>query len=95
MAGIKGIEYASLGFLIGWLGRRSWAAVRHHAAAGLAVAIPFGGLLLLAAGAASQDAVGPERIAAWTVNELLFPIGCALILFSAAQAQQEAVAPRL
>ena len=38
VAAIKGVEYACLGFLVGWLGQRSWAAARHHAAVGLAVA---------------------------------------------------------
>jgi hypothetical protein len=88
VAGIKGVEYACLGFLVGWLGRRTWAAVQHHAAAGLAVAIPFGGVLLLATAAASRDPLGPSQVAVWTVNELLFPIGCALILYSAGRAER-------
>jgi hypothetical protein len=91
VAGIKGIEYACLGFLVGWLGRRAWAAVSHHAAAGLVVAIPFGGAMLVAAAAASEDPLGPSQIAVWTVNELLFPIGCALILYTAARSER---APR-
>jgi hypothetical protein len=88
VAGIKGIEYACLGFLIGWLGRRAWAAVSHHAAAGLVVAIPFGAVLLVAAAAASEDPLGPSQLAVWTVNELLFPIGCALILYAAARSER-------
>jgi hypothetical protein len=88
VAAIKGIEYACLGFLVGWLGRRTWAAMYHHAAAGLAVAIPFGGVLLLATAAASHDPLGPGQISGWAVNEVLFPIGCALILYSAGRAER-------
>jgi hypothetical protein len=90
VAAVKGVEYACLGFAVGWLGRRAWAAIHHHAAAGLVVGIPFGGVLLaLAAGA---QPLNRDRVAAWVVNELLFPVGCALILFSAARAEREASA---
>jgi hypothetical protein len=90
VAAVKGVEYACLGFVVGWLGRRAWAAIHHHAAAGLAVGIPFGAVLLaLAAGA---EPLSRDRIVAWAVNELLFPVGCVLILFSAARAERGAPA---
>ena len=48
--------------------------------------IPFGGVLLaLAAGA---EPLSRDRIVAWAVTELLFPVGCVLILFSAARAER-------
>jgi hypothetical protein len=88
VAAVKGVEYACLGFVVGWLGRRAWAAIHHHAAAGLAVGIAFGGVLLaLAAGA---EPLSRDRVLAWAVNELLFPVGCVLILFSAARAERGA-----
>ena len=93
VAAIKGIEYACLGLLVAWLGRRSWARIQHHAAAGMLVAVPFGlGLLALSA-ASSELPLDTRRMVVWAVNELLFPIGCALILFSAAQAERRAVQP--
>lgn len=92
VAAVKGLEYACLGFIIGWLGQRSWAAVHHHAAAGLTAGILFGGILLAMTVAASSRPLGGMMIVAWAVNELLFPVGCALILFSAARAETTALA---
>lgn len=54
VAAVKGLEYACLGFIIGWLGQRSWAAVQHHAAAGLTAGILFDGILLAMTVAASS-----------------------------------------
>ena len=93
VATIKGVEYACLGLLVAWLGRRSWARMHHHAAAGMVVAVPFGLALLAVSAWSSELALDTGRLLAWAVNEMLFPIGCALILFSAAQAQREAVGP--
>jgi hypothetical protein len=84
VAAIKGVEYACLGGLVGWLGLRSWAAIHHHAAAGLAVGIPFGGALLALSASASPEPLGMGNVVVWAVNELLFPVGCAVILFIAA-----------
>jgi len=92
VAAIKGVEYACLGFMVGWLGQRSWAALRHHAAVGLAVAVPFGGSLLAVTAAASPQPLGAGQVGAWAVNELLFPIGCALVLYSAGRAEREELA---
>jgi hypothetical protein len=87
VAAIKGLEYACLGALVGWLGQRTWAAVYHHAAAGLAVGVPFGGALLVLSSSVGGETLGPGPVLAWAVNELLFPVGCALILYSAVAAE--------
>jgi hypothetical protein len=92
VAAVRGVEYACLVVLAAWLGRRARPRVQYHAAAGLAVAVPFG-LVLLALSAASAAApldTGP--VLAWAVNELLFPVGCALILYRAAMAERQGVA---
>ena len=43
---IKGLEYACLGMALAWLGRCPWGGAFAHAAAGLAVGLVFGGLIL-------------------------------------------------
>jgi hypothetical protein len=91
VAGIKGVEYACLGLLVAWLGKRRWARAHHHAAAGMVVAVPFGLALLALSAASSEVPLDQGRVLAWAVNEMLFPIGCALILFGAAQAERQAV----
>ena len=81
VAGIKGLQYAVLGLLIGWLAKRAWGGVAAHAAAGLACGLLFGGsLLALTFRAAPQ--LSASAIAARSVNELLFPVGCALVLYA-------------
>jgi hypothetical protein len=79
VAGLKGLEYAVLGIAVAWLQERRWARASHHAAAGLGVGLVFGGGIL-ALTAASQS-LTPVLLVGWLVNELLFPVGCALILF--------------
>jgi hypothetical protein len=79
VAGLKGLEYAILGLVVAWLQQRRWARASHHAAAGLGAGLLFGGAIL-ALTAAGQP-LTPVVLVGWLVNELLFPVGCALILF--------------
>jgi hypothetical protein len=79
VAGLKGLEYAALGFTVAWLQQRHWARATHHVAAGLGAGVLFGGAIL--ALTAVGQALTPVVLAGWLVNELLFPVGCALILF--------------
>lgn len=82
VAAIKGVQYACLGFALGWLGQRAWAGARHHAAAGLLVGVLFGGVLLALSAVSSPEPPGLANFFGWVINELLFPAGCALIVFS-------------
>jgi hypothetical protein len=78
-AGVKGIEYACFGAVIAWLRTRRWAHARHHACAGLCIGMIFGGYLLILA--ARTETLTPVLLIGWLVNQLLFPVACALILF--------------
>jgi hypothetical protein len=83
VAGFKGAEYACLGLVVLWLRRRDWSGAFHHAGAGLLIGLVFGGLLLLLIVRSAGDPLTGAALEAWAVNELLFPVGCALILFGA------------
>jgi hypothetical protein len=83
VAGLKGVEYACLGLIVLWLRRQDWSAAVHHAGAGLLVGLLFGGLLLFFTERSAADPLTTAALEAWVVNELLFPAGCALILFGA------------
>ena len=72
LALLKGIEYGCLGLVIGWVGGRPWGGV----AAGLAVGAVFGG--------SSPEPLPAADVLSRGVNEVLFPVGCALVLFTAA-----------
>jgi hypothetical protein len=82
VAATKGVEYACLALLLLWLGRRTWSTALHHAGAGLVTGLVFGGVLLGLTALVSADAFSAGGLGAFAVNELLFPVGCALIVFA-------------
>jgi hypothetical protein len=82
VAMIKGLEYGVLGMAVAWIGRRPWGGAAAHAATGLLVGLVFGGALVAVTMLADPDAA-PASLLAQGVNEVLFPVGCAMVLFSA------------
>lgn len=80
---IKGIEYGCLGLALSWLGRRGSSGALAYATAGLAAGVGFGGANLLVTMAASPGPLTFPTLLAWTVNELMFPVGCALVVWTA------------
>ena len=89
---IKGLEYGCLGVLVGWLGRRPWGGAVAHTAAGLAVGLVFGGTIV-ALTLASDPEMPAAALLSRGVTEILFPVGCALILFSAATLGKRVATP--
>ncbi|MGE0640097.1 MAG: hypothetical protein AB7G12_06165 [Thermoanaerobaculia bacterium] len=81
IASFRGIEYALLGFTISWLSRKSWGGVGAHAIAGFAAGLLFGVPLVVFAVQAMPQ-MGGLAIATRLTNELLFPLGCALVLYA-------------
>jgi len=77
----KGLEYGCLGLTIAWAQGRWRIGARGHIAIGLACGVVFGGVTL-ALTTSGGLALTPAVLLAWAVNELLFPVGCALILYS-------------
>ena len=80
---LKGAEYGSLGATLGWVGRRPWGGAAAHIAAGLAVGLIFGGAVLVLTAKAATTPLSPAALLVRGVNEVLFPIGCSLVLFAA------------
>jgi Family of unknown function (DUF5317) len=80
---IKAAEYACLGLALGWIGRRAWGSALGHAGAGLLTGIIFGGALLAITVQSAPTPLSTPSLLARGVNELLFPIGCALVVFIA------------
>jgi hypothetical protein len=82
VAVIKGIEYGCLGLGIGWVSQRRWGGAAAHVAVGLLVGLTFGSVeLALAAGTTPPPPTSDLFVEG--VNEVLFPVGCSLVLFSA------------
>ena len=80
---LKAAEYAFLGLALGWLGRRAWGSALGHMAAGLVTGIVFGGAFLALIVQAAPTPLSTPSLVAKGINELLFPIGCALVVFIA------------
>ncbi|MBA3474209.1 MAG: hypothetical protein H0T57_13450 [Rubrobacter sp.] len=83
LAVLKAVEYACLGAALGWIGSRHWGGVLAHVAVGLVVGIFFGGAIVAATYWTSPESPGAAALIVRGFNELVFPVGCSLVLFSA------------
>ncbi len=83
LALLKALEYGCLGIAIGWLGRRPWVGALAHAVTGLAVGIFFGGGIVLFTSWTAPEPLGTAGLFARALNEVLFPVGCSLVLYAA------------
>jgi hypothetical protein len=83
VAAIKAIEYGALGLIGGWLSTKVWAGIWTHAALGLGIGVAFGGALIWYVVATAANAPSVAALTGVAVNELVYPAGCAVILFTA------------
>jgi hypothetical protein len=81
IGGLKGIEYAVFGALLAWIGKRA-LGLGAHLGAGCAIGLTFGLAIVAATVQASATPVAPVDLAARGINEVLFPVGCALVLYA-------------
>ena len=81
---LKGVEYGCLGLVVGWVGQRAWGGAFAHMAAGLAVGVVFGGAIVSLTYSAAPEPLPAAQVVSQGVNEVLFPVGCSLVLFVAA-----------
>jgi hypothetical protein len=79
---LKGLEYAALGAAIGWVSRKAWGGLSAHLACGLAAALTFGAAIVLLP-LRTINSPTAAQVVPQAVNELLFPLGCSLVLFLA------------
>jgi hypothetical protein len=82
LALIKGLEYGCLGLALGWVSQRAWGGAAAHIATGLVVGSIFGGIVI-ALLATSGPEVSATILVPRGVTEVLFPVGCSLVLYSA------------
>jgi hypothetical protein len=80
---IKAAEYGALGLALEWVGRRAWHSALRHAAVGLMTGVVFGGLFLAVIVQSAPTPLSTPSLVARGFNELLFPVGCALVVFIA------------
>jgi len=77
LAGMKAGEYFTFGLVTGWLATERFDRAWHYATVGALTGLYFGGLI--ATVTAGGGRVSPIPVIA---NEVLFPVGCALVLFA-------------
>ncbi len=80
IAALKASQYALLGFALGHLGRRGAGALA-HAATGLLAGALFG--VPVIALTTLESSAGQAVLVARSLNELLFPLGCSLVIYAA------------
>ena len=83
LALLKAVEYGCLGAAIGWIGRRPWGGALAHLAVGLAVGILFGGAIVSFTYWTAPEPLAAADLFSRGVNEILFPVGCSMVLYSA------------
>jgi hypothetical protein len=79
---IKGLEYGCLGLAVAWVSQRPWGGAAAHIAVGLLVGLVFGGAIV-ALTVGSTPPPPATEVLSRGVNEVIFPIGCSLVLYSA------------
>ena len=78
LAILKGVQYGGLGHGLAWVGKRYGGHVIAYVATGVGIGVVFGGAtLVLMSPLATPDLV------ARGINEVLFPVGCSLVVYSA------------
>jgi len=78
---IKAVEYGCLAALLSWMVKRKNAGAMAHAAIGLVMGTVFGGIVLSYTYWVSPKLYTAADVLSRGLNELLFPVGCSLVLF--------------
>lgn len=84
---IKACQYGFLGFMLARLVRQHVERAAPYLFLGLATGMVFGSISILASAITAREdgaALTMPELAGVTVNELLFPIGCAMVVFTVA-----------
>ncbi len=81
IAGLKAAEYATLGVVLGHFGRKGHG-LKTYLLCGLAAGLTFGVAIILALGKGSTS-LSAATLVSRSINEVLFPMGCSLVLYAA------------
>ena len=79
---LEGVEYGCLGIALDWIGQRAWGGIIAYIAVGLIVGLLFEGLALVVTYWGTPSPLSAVALISLGSNEMLFPIGCSLVLYS-------------
>jgi len=85
LGALKGVEYGALGAFLAWLRRQPRRSASDYVFGGLACGVVFAGTVAALVIGASPAIPTVAALAPRVVNELLHPIGCALVVFAATE----------
>jgi Family of unknown function (DUF5317) len=92
---LKAAEYGCLAASLGWIGRRTWAGAPAYGAAGLLAGLVFGGAILTVVAQSAPTPLSTAALMVKGVNELVFPVGCALVIYTAEILGKRVRTPRI
>jgi hypothetical protein len=78
---IKAVEYGWLAAILAWMAKRDRGATA-HAAVGLATGLVFGAIVLGYTYWTNSHLFSAADVVSRGLNEVLFPVGCSLVLFA-------------
>lgn len=80
---VRAAEYLLLGLVIGYISRQKWGGFKAHLLAGLFAGLLFGAVMIGLLYSNATKPVPTAMVVSRAVNEVLFPIGCSIVLFGA------------
>jgi hypothetical protein len=92
---LKAAEYGCLAASLGWIGRRTWAGAPAYGTAGLLAGLVFGGAILTVVAQSAPTPLSTADLTVKGVNELVFPVGCALVIYTAEILGKRVKTPRI
>ena len=78
LAILKGVQYGGLGHGLAWVGKRFGGHVIAYVATGVGIGVVFGGLTLVL-----MSPLATTALVVRGLNEVFFPVGCSLVVYSA------------
>jgi len=81
LATVKGCEYGVLGLAISWITNHRQCGIGYYIGFGLLCGVVFGGAVLTLTAALSQNAPPLSKLVSLGINEILFPVGCSIVLY--------------
>ena len=90
MATLRALEYGLLGGLVGWVSRQVWSGFKVHAGLGLLMGLFAAAFVTMRSVSAGANVL---TLVVKGLNEVLFPLGCAIVLYAAAALGRRATPP--
>ena len=80
---IRALEYGLLGLAVGFISRKSWGGLPVYAALGFATGAVAAAIVLGETARTSPAPVPMLAMVSKGINEVLFPLGCSMVLYAA------------